>query len=213
VLAAVLDVLAPTRCAACGAFAEALCLDCRRALASARLVVRHDIAEVERVVALGTFHGVLRRVVLALKYANRLDVADEIARALASKADPDAKMLVPVPLHAARSRWRGYNQADTLARALTRAWCAAGRGALQVMPAALCRSTPTSPQSGLRLRAREENVGGAFAPGVQAKALSGQQVVLVDDVVTTGATIRACARVLRACGATRVAVICAATRP
>jgi len=213
VLAAVLDVLAPARCAACGAFAQALCVDCRRAIESARPVFRCDIAHIDSMVALGPFHGVLRRAVLTLKYANRLDVADEIARVLADRLAPDGEVLVPVPLHEARLRWRGYNQAETLARALMRAWQAAGPDAMQMMPAVLCRPSRTSPQSGLRQRAREENVRGAFAAGSQSKAVSGRRVVLVDDVVTTGATIRACARVLRECGATRIAVICAATRP
>lgn len=101
-------------------------------------------------------------------------------------------LLIPVPLSAARRRERGYNQAEALAKVLAAhcAWPAATR---------LVRTRATPPQVGLDPAARRENVRGAFA--WQGDALTGRRILLIDDVLTTGATANECAAVLKSAGA------------
>lgn len=122
--------------------------------------------------------------------------------AFAALPRPDA--LIPLPLHRGRLRSRGYDQALELARPLSRAW------GLPLLDGALVRRTGTLPQSRLDASARRRNLRGAFAadPGVALPP----HVVVVDDVVTTGATVHAAARALRRAGAQRVdAWVCART--
>lgn len=106
---------------------------------------------------------------------------------------------IPVPLHAARRRQRGFNQAADLARQLH----------LPVV-AALRRVRATATQTGLPAGQRHRNVRNAFAVTRHARLLSGSVVVLVDDVSTTGATLEACARVLKEAGVAEVRAITAA---
>ena len=110
-----------------------------------------------------------------------------------------AAYAVPVPLHRRRRRERGFNQAADLARQLR----------LPVLRA-LRRSKPTATQTGLPAARRHRNVRDAFVATRAARALRGEVVVLVDDVCTTGATLEACARVLKAAGAAEVRAITAA---
>jgi ComF family protein len=135
-----------------------------------------------------------------LKYAQRRALADALGQLLAERYPfgRDA-LVVPVPLHITRLRERGFNQAVLLARRLGRA-----RG-LAVASRALVRTRATHGQPGLGAAARRQNLDGAFAlrPGA---AVAGRDVVLIDDVLTTGSTADACATVLRAAGAARIDV-------
>jgi ComF family protein len=113
----------------------------------------------------------------------------------------DADVVVPIPLHRERLRWRGFNQAVPLARAI-----AAARGR-PVDPFALTRQRPTPPQVGLLGAGdRRRNVRGAFAVRDRER-VRGRTVLLVDDVMTTGATAHECAHVLRRAGARAVDVV------
>ena len=162
------------------------------------------------VTALGPFEGVLRDVVHGIKFQGRRSLADELGPLLRAAAGPallDADAVVPVPLHPWRQWRRGYNQAALLAATL----------GLPLWPL-LRRRRATAPQTSLDARARQGNVRDAFAlggwaPGAAARATAkaaGRVVVLVDDVMTTGATLEACGRVLRQAGARDVRAVTAA---
>jgi ComF family protein len=126
-----------------------------------------------------------------------------LARAGAELLD-DADLIVPVPLHWLRLAWRRYNQAAVLAQALARA---ASRRAV-VVPDLLRRRRRTPSQGHLRRRERARNVARAFlVPRHYMNKVKDARVLLVDDVLTTGATVGECARALRAAGAARVDVV------
>ncbi|MFM1870880.1 MAG: hypothetical protein RL398_302 [Planctomycetota bacterium] len=131
-----------------------------------------------------------------------------LARAMADVLRPrlvDAwrrPCLIPVPLHASRARRRGFDQAHWLAVGI------ADRLGLVRPDATLVRVAPTLPQGDPRVASRLRNVESAFAVRAAAKVV-GARVVLVDDVFTSGATARTCARVLREAGAEAVAVVTA----
>lgn len=143
-----------------------------------------------------------RDLVLKLKHADRTDLAPILARWLLRSARDllaDADLIVPVPLHRWRLLSRRYNQAAEIARPL---------GVLSrvaVLPDALARVRRTESQGGKSAGGRRRNVAGAFAvpPGRRGR-IQGRRVLLVDDVLTTGATAHACARALKAAGAAAV---------
>ncbi|SEM44506.1 comF family protein [Pseudoxanthomonas sp. GM95] len=127
-------------------------------------------------------------------------LAELMTRSLATVERPDA--LIPIPLHASRLRQRGYDQALELARPLGRALD------LPLLERVLIRQRETAPQSELDAAARRRNLRGAFA--VQARDMLPAHVALVDDVMTTGATLQAAAQVLLRAGVQRVdAWVCA----
>jgi ComF family protein len=149
----------------------------------------------------------LARAVHALKYRGRRVVAGSLGELLAERYPfaHDA-LLVPVPLHLDRLRARGFNQALLLARALGR------RRGLATLADVLRRRRDTPLQAGLGAAARQRNLRDAFVV-VGAGCLRRRDVVLVDDVLTTGATANACATALRAAGAARVDVFVVGRTP
>ena len=190
--------LSPPHCACCGlpfAFESRpgmLCGRCAGApppYARARSVMRYDDAS--------------RGLVLAFKHADRTDAAPAyglwLRRAGAELLD-DADATLPVPLHWTRLFVRRYNQAALLCHAIRRA------GGPPVLPDLLVRRRRTPSQGHLGRLARERNVGSAFALRKGAE-IAGRKLVLVDDVMTTRATVAECARVLRRAGAARVDVL------
>jgi ComF family protein len=153
--------------------------------------------------SIGPYRGALRIVIHELKYRGRRQAARLLAEILASEPRTalilrEAQALVPVPLHSLRLRERGFNQSLLIARALAR------QAGVPVWPATLRRVKATPPQTGLTAAARRLNMAGAFEC---RERLAGQIVVLVDDVFTTGATLRSCAGALKRAGAGEVRVL------
>ena len=113
-------------------------------------------------------------------------------------------LIVPVPLHPSRRRERGFNQSDLLASGLVRALRKRNGGTAPIVAKACLRRTrATPPQTGLSVAARRENLRGAFEV-LNPQDVRGRAIVLVDDVMTTGATLSACARALKRAGAAQV---------
>lgn len=196
-----LTFLGPPQCRLCGyplphaVPAAPLCGECTReapAYDRARAALRYDDGA--------------RRLILAFKHADRTDTAPAFGAWLAragAELLADAEVITPVPLHRLRLLKRGYNQAAILARALTK------ETGLALIPDLLQRRRATASQQGLSAQARLENVtAGAFRVHPwQRSRVEDRRVALIDDVMTTGATVSACARVLRRAGAARVDVL------
>lgn len=188
--------IAGTACRKCGvpllgdAGAEDVCESCSR----------HPPAW-DRGAAAFLYAGAGRRMVLALKHGDRLDTVRPLAAWMARAGRTllaEADVIAPVPLHWRRLVLRRYNQSAELARRLGRD---AGR---PVVPDLLTRRRATAPQSGARDR-RAKNQAGAFAIAPRRAGLvAGRRILLVDDVLTSGATLSACADTLRAAGAVGV---------
>jgi len=135
------------------------------------------------------------RLVQALKYRARLALSGFFARNLASRHLPEVDLVVPMPLHPKRLAERGFNQALEIARGVARHL---GR---PIEPRGVLRVKDTLPQTELPYEERAKNVRGAFLCKLD---LSGARVAVVDDVMTTGATLNELARTLKRAGATRV---------
>jgi ComF family protein len=199
------SLITPPVCDRCGdpvTLAPDLCRRCRR---MARALDRGRAA--------GHYQDALRDIIHAFKYEGRRTLAKPLAALMHRQAGAlldDVDWIVPVPLHWRRERERGFNQASDLARALI---------ATTPRPRllhALRRVKHTTVQADLPAARRHKNVRDAFALSRRTHPLNGSCVLLVDDVSTTGATIEACARVLKDAGVKEVRAITAArvvTRP
>ena len=142
--------------------------------------------------------------ILKLKHADRLDLAPLLARWISRAAQEliaEADAVAPVPLHPGRLLSRRYNQAAEIARPL------ATLCGVAYLPDALVRRRATETQGGKSGSGRKRNVAGAFeVPAARARQVAGKRILLIDDVMTTGATAEGCARALKAAGALRVDV-------
>lgn len=165
---------------------------------------RTDPPPFDRVTGGCEYEGPLRMLVHRFKFDDRPDLAEEIAPLVWDTVLPDgADLIVAVPLHPSRLRVRGYNQSLLLAKEI-------GKTAkIPLLIDTLARIRPTRPQTELSATERAENVKGAFLVRVPDE-IAGKGIVLVDDVYTTGSTVRECARVLKEAGAETVTVITAA---
>lgn len=191
--------------------AEPLCDACGEPLAAWRAVdvvglrcsrCRRRPLRLSRCRSAGAYEGTLRAAIHGLKFEGRRSVAGPLSAfmlAYAGDVLEGAEAVVPVPLHAARQRQRGFNQAVDLAKRLG-----------LPLASVLKRVRATSPQSDLPAGRRHANVRDAFVATRTLSCWNGAMLVLVDDVTTTGATLDACARVLLEGGAREVRAITAA---
>lgn len=219
-----LDLLLPARCGSCGRLGAWLCPDCRARcrrleeplcprcgvelpFLKASCGCAHRLRALRRLRAAAAYEGPVERAIQRLKYEGWRPLARPLAGLLADRLVVDglaATQLVPVPLHPARQRQRGFNQAELLAEDLRRR--------LRLTPAGgrLVRLRDTPSQVGLDRVRRAENVAGAFR--WEGQDLRGAAVAVIDDVATTGATLEACASALREAGAGAVTGLAVARR-
>ncbi len=144
-------------------------------------------------------------IVIRLKYGRRTGFARLIARHLQRLLPPGEQewLLVPVPLHASRLRERGFNQSLLISRHLGQ------MAAIAVEPDLIRRTKRTRPLKGLNPAQRDKEVRAVFKVDATAKPkIKGRKIILVDDVFTSGATARACARQLKRAGASEVIILC-----
>jgi ComF family protein len=168
-----------------------------------------------RAVAYGAYQGELRSLIHLLKYGGMEPIARRLAVLIAESVEAFAEafaesagvLVIPVPMHASKRRQRGFNQAERLADAAVRElrrrhpqW------KLRMQTGLLQRVKATVSQAGLTNHQRRQNLAGAFFVPNPAR-VKGQDVLLVDDIYTTGATARACSRVLKNAGARSVRVV------
>ncbi|MDG6079549.1 ComF family protein [Erythrobacter litoralis] len=158
----------------------------------------------EGIAAATLYSNISRQIVLSLKHGRRIALAAMMARLMATRLpQDDVALLVPVPLHRWRLWKRGFNQAALIARELSML----GKGELLVDGLVRYRQTPSL--GGLSASQRREKLAGAIrAKQGAVDQIAGRNIVLVDDVLTSGATSGECVRVLKAAGAREVRIAC-----
>lgn len=211
---AAVDVVYPRRCGGCGRRGTWCCSDCDARLtrfeppwcarcgvpSSAQCRCDRMPGNLQRVRSIGPFDGWLQGAIVGVKYHGEWSRVESLAQPLANvMADlMPFDAVVPVPLHPARMRRRGYNQSQLVAQQTARLLGVA-------VEEPLVRLRRTAPQVGLGSVARSMNVAGAFA--VRPDSLvAARRFVLIDDVITTGSTLSACAEALLLAGAASVSV-------
>ena len=199
-------------CARCGLpFASERALDSQAGVCG---LCRNEEFDFDRARSYGLYAENLRAAILLLKFQRRERLGKRLGGLMAlawgeieKDGEGDAVLIVPVPLHSSRQRERGFNQAELLAHGLSTTLAKSlEKRAPRVEARALRRTRPTPPQTGLSLSARRENVRGVFAVS-DAGRVRDRVIVLVDDVMTTGATVSACAAALKGAGARVVAAL------
>jgi ComF family protein len=197
-LNSLLTTLFPDRCGGCARLGELLCQRCRAALAPYPRAPERLPASLDGVRVAFVFASPLREVVHQFKYRRVRRLAQPLGQLMAAHLAAQPLMIeavLPVPLHPQRLAERGFNQAEALAQEV-------GHALDRPLARGLERMRATEQQAHLDARQRADNVRGAFR--WRAATPPPRRLLIVDDVLTTGATIGACAEVLREAGAEAV---------
>lgn len=193
-----LDLIYPPQCLSCHRAGSLLCSDCQAKIPVPPPLIEADSPIAERR-ATAEFDGVIQQAIHALKYKSQYRYTEPLGQRLAtelSHAGWQPDLIAATPLHTTRLRSRGYNQSALLAELLS------AKANIPFCPELLHRTRDTRAQVGLNTHERQANVRGAFE--ADSKLATGKRIVIVDDVYTTGATLRECADTLRNAGAVKV---------
>lgn len=211
-----LDLIFPKRCVSCRKFGSYICSECslkiefidkpvcpyceRPAIGGRAHPGCLKKFGLDGLIVVCRYRGPVRAAIVKIKYKWIYDIerilVDLIADDLWKYSFPQIAVLVPVPLHSRRKRWRGFNQAELLARDLSKRF-------KHPYVDLLVRNRYTQPQVELKSDDRKKNILGAFSVR-QNQSLRGKKIILVDDIFTTGATMKECAKVLKHAGASEV---------
>ncbi len=212
----ILDLFFPKRCVACGKLGAYLCANCYKKVGIVQYPVcpyclRQAVGGrvhprckkpfgLDGLVIASRYRGSVRLLITKFKYKYVRDILSLLCELLASNISrfdlPQDALFVPVPLHPRRKRWRGFNQSELLANQL------GARFGIKSVDL-LARVRETKSQVSLAAKERKGNVSGAF--GLKGKVkVESRKIILVDDVYTTGATMKECAKVLKMAGAKEV---------
>jgi len=215
-LEAFLDLLFPPRCVGCGSWGKWLCDSCLKAIPFLKEPFcpfcgkpqpqwgtcpscANEPHALEGIISVAYFEGPIQKAVHLLKYRGRTALAYPLAELMASWLSQNhlkADAIIPVPLHPQRLHERGYNQSALLAENLSK------KLGIPLLNGALERIRYTRPQVGLSALERKENVKGAFR--ADPLKVAGKDLILVDDVCTTGATLEECGFALKQARAGRI---------
>lgn len=211
-----LDFLFPKRCVSCGKFGDYICVACfskidfveypvcpicgRQAIGGKTHPGCSRRFGLDGLVVACRYRGVVRQIVKAIKYKFAFDVAGLLVELVAANiwrfSMPQNFVLVPVPLSERRRNWRGFNQAQVLSAVIAKQYKVRAYDLL-------LKNRETRTQVGLDRESRNKNVRGAFSIK-QGASVSGKNIILVDDVFTTGSTMMEAAKVLKYAGAGEV---------
>ena len=186
-------------CPYCRSFYEPRDTRCSFCESAGRTIEDHKIALVR---SLGRFDDYYKELIHRFKYGKKIPLGKRLARRLGGTVNGDytfleSDFLIPVPLHKSRYRERGFNQSEIVAQEISKIT------GISVLKSGLKRRKNTKDQTNLSPEQREENVRGAFTV-TESERMNGKKIILVDDVITTGATLSECAHVLKQAGAEKI---------
>ncbi len=192
----ILDLIFPKNCLECKAPGGYICRDCLKK-------VKKNGWNSDWVYSVWKYQGVIRKAILALKYKYSTDIAEELATYLArvlkrENINLDEVCLVPIPLHWYRYNFRGFNQSEEVGKLIAK------KMGWKFVPDLLIRKKYTTPQAQLTGFARRENLHGVFLLNPSISISKYPNIVLFDDVLTTGSTLLEASKVLRVGGAKRI---------
>lgn len=215
----ILELIFPKKCLGCGKDGGYICSSCLSSLASPKPVcpecgrpsidgMTHAKCKkrlgVDGLVSLWFYGGVIRKVTIALKYKFSLEAARELADYTTAELKKRKLfllknlVLVPIPIHRLRGNWRGFNQAEEIGRLI------AQKMGWEFLPHFLGRKKMSRPQTELKGKERLKNIKGAFSLSSNISISQYPHILLFDDVLTTGATLKEAAKVLKRGGAKMV---------
>lgn len=213
-----LDLIFPKRCVGCGKFGDYFCKNCRekidfldkpvcpicqrQAIGGKTHPGCADRYKLDGLIVAAKCRGVIRTAIKKVKYKWIYDIekilVDLVSGQIWKFDFPQNSILVPVPLHIKRKRWRGFNQSEILAATLAQKFKVP-------FSDTLIRNRETKTQVGLSREERKKNIKDAFAiRQTPHQSVRGKNIILVDDVYTSGATVGECAKVLKKAGAASV---------